>query len=99
MSAPSSVVPCQALDDPVKAIHFLEFGAPIDALPSPWGRPAFGWPDPVLTLLPRDDCFNRRERTRAPARRGRSRATLTSGVARADYGRSRSGTLPGALGH
>ena len=34
---------------PVKAIHFLELRARIDALRAGVGRPAFGWMDPVLT--------------------------------------------------
>ena len=34
---------------PVKAIHFLELRARIDALRTGAGRPAFGWTDPVLT--------------------------------------------------
>ena len=33
---------------PVKAIHFLELRARIDALRTAAGRPAFGWTDPVL---------------------------------------------------
>ena len=34
---------------PVKALHFLELRARIDALRTAAGRPAFGWTDPVLT--------------------------------------------------
>ena len=34
---------------PVKAIHFLELRARIDALRARFGRPAFGWTDAVLT--------------------------------------------------
>ncbi len=34
---------------PVKAIHFLELRARIDALRTGAGRPAFGWTDPLLT--------------------------------------------------
>ena len=33
---------------PVKAIHFLELRARVDALRAAAGRPAFGWQDPVL---------------------------------------------------
>ena len=34
---------------PVRAIHFLELRARIDALRAGAGRPAFGWTDPLLT--------------------------------------------------
>ena len=34
---------------PVKAIHFLELRARVNALRAGAGRPAFGWTDPVLT--------------------------------------------------
>ena len=34
---------------PVRAIHFLELRARIDALREAAGRPAFGWTDPALT--------------------------------------------------